>query len=122
MSEPHARRRQPPHPLPPERAQADGVTLQRARGGEMAVWMERGGEEEGRGLMCDAASGWSSGTGRIDSQAAGRPPNLITGRNLRQKKKIKKKEARALINGCGRPRRGCAGCSRVGCERGGGGK
>lgn len=92
----------------------------------MAVWMERGEEgavggeeEEGRGLMCDAASGWSSGTaqgrraGRIDSQAAGRPPNLITGRNLRQKKKKEKKKARALINGSGRPRRGCAGCSPV---------
>lgn len=63
----------------------------------MAVWMERWGWGGGGGggawvnVRC-SQPGWSSGTaqgrraGRIDSQAAGRPPNLITGRNLRQKK------------------------------------
>lgn len=54
------------------------------------------GERGTGGLMCDAAmiifNRQARRAGRIDSQPVGRPRNVITGRNLRQKES-------ALING-----------------------
>lgn len=80
----------------------------------MAAWMEKGG---GVNARCSERlvifKRAARRAVRIDFQAAGRPANLIRGRNLRQKES-------ALINDPSCTRRGGAGCSVDWCEQRGG--
>lgn len=113
-SEPHARRRQTPRAR--TRRRSDSAASLR---GEMAVWMEWGGRGAWVNVRCSERmvifNRAARRAGRIDSQAAGPPRNLITGRNLRQKES-------ALINGSSCTRRGAAvrAAGVVWCEQRGG--